>query len=213
MESPVRGGRRYFTFRRIALAHKLPGQVLRFTKGRGYWLFGKIRRPKQITMFDATNVSQIPSNAVAVAGYVNGHWPTFDQLHTSFPHSHRLSIAVSVAADAECLDVEQGDATPDQAPAWVKRQIANGVKRPVVYTSVSQAARVMSALERAGIPRSQFRLWTAHYTFKPHRCTKKCGFGMTGTADATQYTDRALGRTLDASLVSPTFFPPDAPAV
>lgn len=196
---------RFFTFRRDALRHRLAGQKLRFTRGKGYWLFGKPRR-KSITMFDSITPAQIPANAAAVAGYVNGHWPTFPGLAESHPHAHRLSIAVTAHADAECLDVEQGDATIDQAPMWVKRQHARGIARPVVYTSVSMAARLMETLARAGIPRTAYRLWTAHYTFRPHRCDKSCGFGMTGSADATQYSDHALGRNLDASLCSPTFF-------
>jgi hypothetical protein len=205
---------RFFTFRKDALRAKQPGQKLRFTRGLGYWLSGKILRRKvrkPFTMFDSVSISQIPRDAKAVAGYVSGHWPTFESLVKGWPHAHHLSIATSVAHDAETLDVEPGDATIDQAAAWVKRQMQRGVHRPVVYTSVSMAARLMEALARAGIPRSAYRLWTAHYTFKPHLCTKKCGFGMSGTADATQYTDKALGRNLDASLVQPTFF--DGPAV
>ena len=201
---------RFFTFRRDALRRRQPGQKLRFTRGKGYWLFGRLRRKRDIAMFDSVDVSRIPRNAPAVAGYVNGHWPTFPQLRTSFPHAHRLSIAVSVAADADCLDVERGDATIDQAAAWVKRQHARGVHRPVVYTSVSQASRLMEALARAGIPRTAYRLWTAHYNYRPHRCTRKCGYGMSGKADATQFSNHP-GRNLDESRVSPTFF--DGPAV
>lgn len=206
---------RYFTYKRAALKAKRLGQKLRFRKGRGYWLSGKIRRkpkPQPITMYDSIDVAQIPRDAVAAAGYVNGRWPTFSRLG---PHKHRLSIAVSASANAECLDVEKGDATISQAPAWVKRQLKRGVKRPVVYTSVSRAPALLRALSDAGIRVKrakirrwlgpQIRLWTAHYTFHPHICSKECGFGDI-TADATQYHDHALGKNLDASLVSPTFF-------
>lgn len=172
----------------------------------------KLRKPKStpvpqpITMYDSVNVSVIPAHAAAVAGYVNGFWPTFASLAQSHPNAHRLSIAVSASADAECLDIEKGDATPDQAPAWVKRQLQRGVKRPVVYASASQVPAVLSALRAGGIKRKQIRLWTAHYTNKPHRCNALCGLGVFERADATQYTDHALGRNLDASICSPTFF-------
>lgn len=196
---------RYFTFRKAALAHRLAGQVLRFTAGKGYWLFGK-PRAKQITMYDSIDPGQIPANAAAVAGYVGGHWPTFGTLIAEWPaKTHKLSIAVNAHEDAECLDVERGDATIDQTPEWVRRQLGRGVKRPVVYTSVSEAAMLLRALERAGINRNQIRLWTAHYTFKPHRCSASCGFGSF-QADATQYSDHALGKNLDASLCAPGFF-------
>lgn len=166
----------------------------------------RARHVNPITMYDSVDTAQIPVHAAAVAGYVNGRWPTFRTLERDFPHAHRLSIAVTAGADAETLDVEKYDARPEQAPAWVRRQLKRGVKRPVVYTSVSQAPRLLAELKKAGIKRRQFRLWTAHYTHKPHRCSRKCGFGFNDVADATQYTDRALQRTLDASVVSPHFF-------
>lgn len=196
---------KFYTFKKVALAHKAVWQKLKFLAGKGYFLIG--RRPKQITMYDSVDLRQIPSGAAAVAGYVGGHWPTFGTLAAEWPNStHKLSIAVNASEDAECLDVERGDASIDQAAAWVKRQHARGIKKPVVYTSVSQASLLLRALGRAGITRSQVRLWTAHYTFKAHRCSAVCGFGFASRADATQYTDHALGRNLDASLCSPTFF-------
>jgi hypothetical protein len=60
------------------------------------------------------SASAIPKTAEAVAGYVGGHWPTYNQLVKDFPHAHKLSIAVFASEDADCLDIEKGDATPDQ---------------------------------------------------------------------------------------------------
>jgi hypothetical protein len=159
-----------------------------------------------LMMYDSVTVGEIPRSATAVAGYVNGHFVTFPSLEQRFPSAHRMSIAVSSAADAECLDVEPGDATNEVAPAWVKRQIQRGVKRPVIYTSLSNAASLLHALAGAGIKRGDIRLWTAHYTFKPHRCTPACGFGFNTTADATQWTNHSLGRNLDESLCDDSFF-------
>lgn len=198
---------KFYTFKKVALKVKAPWQKLRFKAGKGYWLSGvRPKRKNPITMYDSVTVSEIPSTASAVAGYVNGRYKTFPKLVKDFPHAHKLSIAVSSAADAECLDVEQGDATNDVAAAWVKRQEARGVKRPVVYTSVSNAPSLLRVLDKAGVKRSDIRLWTAHYTFKSHLCNSKCWPGFTGKADATQWTDKALGRNLDASICSPGFF-------
>lgn len=164
-------------------------------------------RPQPITMFDSINVTQIPLSAAAVAGYVGGNWPTFSKLAALFPHAHRLSIAVNAGEDADCLDVENGDATPEQAPDWVKRQLARGVKRPCIYCSISVAPTVLDLLAKAGIQRNAIRLWTAHYTYKPHRCSfPLCGYNCGGEADATQWSDKALGRDLDASVCVPDFF-------
>lgn len=156
-------------------------------------------------MYDSVTVPAIPADAIAVAGYVNGSWPTFPQLVRSHPHALRLSIAVSAHADADCLDVEQGDAIVAQAPAWVHRQLARGAHRPVLYTSVANARALLEVLAAAGIRRRHIRLWTAHYTDRPHRCGPACGFGLATTADATQYTCTALGRNLDASLCAWSF--------
>lgn len=158
------------------------------------------------TMFDAVNITAIPKDAYAVAGYVNGHWPTFAQLETAFPQAKRLSIAVTAEADADCLDIEPGDATNALAPAWFRRQKARGVALPVFYTSLSNVKALVGVLAAAGIKRDQYRLWTAHYTFTAHLCSASCGYGMPTYADATQYTDKALGRSLDASFLSTGFF-------
>ena len=173
--------------------------------------FGKVKvvpivpAPVEFVMYDSITVSQIPRGARAVAGYVGGMWPTFPQLQHDFPNARHLSVAVSAFEDADCLDVEQGDASPQQAPAWVRRQIARGVKRPAVYCAISSAPTVLACLRRAGIRRGQVRLWTAHYTDRPHRCSPFCRFGMWTRADATQFTPRSLGRNLDASLCAPDF--------
>lgn len=198
---------RYFTFRKAALAHKLRGQVLRFTGGKGYWLFGKPKpAPTPSVMYDDVNLALIPKGAQAVAGYVGGRWPTFSKLRAMFPGARkRVSVAINASEDADILDIENGDATNDQAAAWFKRQ-HTPANRPGFYTSVSNVAALAKVLSRAGIPRAAYKLWTAHYTDTPHLCGPKCYAGMPTTADATQYTDHALGRSLDASVVTPAFF-------
>lgn len=153
-------------------------------------------------MYDSVTASEIPSTAQAAAGYVGGNWPTAHLLAGKFPHV--LTIAVNAGEDAECLDIENGDATPAQAVAWVRRQLARGVKRPAVYCSLWLAWGVWLRLKVARIKRGQVRIFTAHYTYKPHRCGPLCG--LPTRADATQFTDHALGRNLDASLCAPDFF-------
>lgn len=158
-----------------------------------------------LTMYDSINVAAIPKDAKAVAGYVGGHWPTYPTLLKQFPHAHVLSIAVASTQDAMCLDVEQGDATNETAKRWMKRQLSRMSGKPVLYTSISNARALIAAMDSIGVHRSQYKLWSAHYTHKPHICDKNCGFGNV-QADATQYTNHALGRTLDASLCSDSFF-------
>lgn len=164
-------------------------------------------------MYDSITLDAIPADTPAVAGYVNGHWPTYNETVRRWPGAKHLSIAVTANADAECLDVETGDATIGQAAAWVKRQQARGVWRPVVYTSLSNAAALLASLNASGISRSDIRLWTAHYCVprKEHLCSPSCGAGMPTTADATQWDDRAQSRNLDQSITADGFWAPDQP--
>lgn len=174
-----------------------------------------------LTMYDSIDVRAIPADAAAVAGYVGGHWPTFPQLLKTHPHAHHLSIAVTAAEDADVLDIERGDATPDQAGAWAKRQHDRGVSRPCLYASVSSMPAVLANLTAHGILREHVRLWTAHYTGRPHLCSSVCGFGFRDHADATQYVNHGQhGENVDLSLCADDFFtpgpswktPPPAPA-
>jgi len=162
--------------------------------------------PGPVVMFDSVTVNQIPKNAPAVAGYVGGNWPTYPTLVRNFPKAHKLSIAVNAGQNAECLDCEPGDANPAQVAAWVKRQQQRGIKRPVIYASVSSMQDVVARLSQAGIARSSVRLWSAHYTHKQHICGPGCGFGLKARVDATQWTDRSQGRNLDESLCNGGFF-------
>jgi hypothetical protein len=160
-----------------------------------------------IAMYDSVTVEAVPENPQAVAGYVDGWWPTYDPLVSRFPYAKHLSIAVHATDDAECLDIEQGDATPLQTPEWVRRQHARGIERPVVYCDLATAPEVLGVLERGGIGRAAVRLWTAHYNDRSHLCSPGCGLGLSTHADATQFTSRALSRNLDESLCADAFFP------
>lgn len=152
---------------------------------------------RKVLMYDSTDVGEIPNNAKAVAGYVGGRWPTFRELLRKFRHAYHISIAISAAENAECLDIENGDAIPQEAPGWVRRQKSRGIRRPILYANLSTMPAVILYLKRAGIALSEVRLWVAHYTGTPHIPE---GF------DACQFEDNALGRNLDASLCNGDFF-------
>lgn len=168
-----------------------------------------------LIMYDSIYVASIPADAAAAAGYVDGTWPTILELKAKLPHAHILSIAAFAVDDADCLDVEQFDATPAEAPGWVKRQQGRGIYRPAVYASVSNVPAVLTALRAAGISRSEVRIWSAHYTGVTHICgPSTCAFpGLTINCDGTQFTDASHGLPLDASLLLADFFdgPPKPP--
>lgn len=155
-------------------------------------------------MYDSVTVNEIPSDATAVAGYVDGNFRTWSQL--SRFKANKLSIAVSHTTDAAALDCEPGDVPPSEVAAWVKRQLAHGQYRPVVYASRDTFPEILPLLTANGIKRTQYRIWSAHYSHL-HICgSLSCGASF--EADATQWTDRALGRNLDESVLRDDFFPP-----
>lgn len=159
-----------------------------------------------LTMFDSIDVSQLPAGSgYAYAGYVDGHWPTYSAVKAKFPNAHVLSITV-FGNNASCADVEAGDMTNASVYDWFKRQVANKVFRPVVYTSVSNMNPMVATMTANGFARSSYRLWSAHYGAGMHICgPATCR--LTSTAcDGTQWTDNALGRNLDQSVLNDNFF-------
>jgi hypothetical protein len=157
-------------------------------------------------MFDDTNVSLMPT-AAAEAGYVGGRWPTYNELKAKFPNARLLGIAVTASEDAECLDVENGDATIAQIYGWFKRQQARKVYRPVIYSSVSQMNAIHATMTANGFARSEYRLWSAHYGAGQHICGPSSCKLTSVACDGTQWTSTAMGKSLDESLLSADFFP------
>lgn len=165
----------------------------------------RLRKGGPTVMYDSVDVSRIPADAPAVAGYVNGIFTTWPDILRKFPHARKLSIAVTSAANADCLDIEPGNATPANAVAWYRRQRQRGVKRPVMYANVSTMPLVLNVLRNAGIGREAVRVWTAHYGRGEHLCGPKCGFGMPTVADGTQWIERH-DLNLDINVLQPDFF-------
>jgi len=160
-----------------------------------------------ITMYDSVSLSQVPADAQAVACYVDGKFANEAEARRRFPHAHILTIAVFAQHDAMALDIETGDASPAQAAAWYLRQKARGVTRPCLYASAFvMDTEVIPAIVAAQIHPAEVRLWSAHYTHAPHVCGPSSCRELGITADGTQWTDRAHGRTLDQSLLAGDFF-------
>ena len=155
-------------------------------------------------MFDDVDVNLLPANADAYAGYLDGHYANFAQVKAAHPATHLVGIVTRASDDGEALDVEPGDATIPQAPGWVRRQHARGAARPIVYISAGNAQQLIGTLAGARISRPAYRLWTAHYGHGQHICgPQACGYPQ---ADATQFTSKALGKSLDESEVADDFF-------
>lgn len=159
------------------------------------------RRKLPRVMFDDTSVDLIPRLARAVAGYTGGSWPTFSTLLACFPHARKVSIAINSIGRGRILDVEPGDATAAEAWAWWESHPdAKGF-----YTSQSNLGALVNALAAHGLVPKDYALWSAHYDGTRHICgPKTCGAPV--EVDATQWTDRANDRSLDESVVLPSFW-------
>ena len=155
-------------------------------------------------MFDDVDVNLLPANAYAYAGYLDGSYANFARVKAGHPQAHLVGIVTRASDDGDALDVEPGDAAIPQAPGWVGRQHARGAARPIVYVSAGNAQQMTGTLAGAGISRPAYRLWAAHYGSGTHICgPNTCGYPQ---ADATQFTSKALGESLDESLVADDFF-------
>lgn len=161
-----------------------------------------------LVMYDNVEVSLFVPGGDAYAGYVNGLYANISAVraYAKAQGAQVVDISVFASGDATCLDVEPGNATPAQAPGWVKRQIARGIRRPIVYSSASQMDTVLRYLRGAGISRGQVRLWSAHYGAGRHICgPATCGM-VSVACEGTQWTDRSHGRSLDESALADNFF-------
>jgi hypothetical protein len=168
-------------------------------------------------MYDSIENGQFPPGAAAYAAYVDGglgNQPNYDWVVRAFPQARHLSIALFADHDAECLDVESGAASPSDIPGWRERQVRRGIARPVIYANAyTMQTSVLAVLSSAGIARASVRLWTAHYSGQAHICGPRSCEALSIPADATQWSNNALGRVLDQSLLLDNFFgTPAAPA-
>ncbi|HKT82753.1 MAG TPA: hypothetical protein VJQ84_02835 [Solirubrobacterales bacterium] len=157
----------------------------------------------------------------AVAAYGNGKYANFKAAKKEFPDSHVLEIDVTGEGIGNVGDFELGDIPYSKAGSWAKGRLAAGVHRPVIYFSASRWGEIMQSLKAAGVSRKDVRIWTAHYTGKEHVCSSKCGFGIAGKADATQWGSPPpigklpapyAGRNVDVSKTAPSFFAGEAAA-
>ncbi len=163
-----------------------------------------------ILMFDDVLVADLPS-ADAYAAYIDGIFENLAQLRARFPAARILTIAVKSTDVADCLDIESGDATNAEAAAWFKLVLAHGVTKPCFYTSASNVDLLVDELDRAGIGRSSYRIWSAHYGMGSHICGPSSCRACNNTCDATQFLQGISGQTADESVCQETFFTPVVP--
>jgi hypothetical protein len=105
------------------------------------------------TMYDSTTAGDCPSDGDLYAGYVDGVFADFGDMVRLHPGKRYVRISVSAfGGPADMLDVENEDATPEQAPGWVNRMRASDVLLPAIYCNRGNEDEVAAALEGAHIP-------------------------------------------------------------
>jgi LysM repeat protein len=133
------------------------------------------------TMYDAVNASAIPASAGYVAGYVDGpvsHWTSIDW--DRFQNARLLTITVTGAtANADVIDVENGDASVQTAIDWITRY-----PNRIIYINKSTFEANQTALSAIA---DKCRFWIADWTNIPH---------LYPGSIATQWTSGTIDQSL-----------------
>lgn len=145
-------------------------------------------------MFDSTTPQAIPSNAEIVAGYVDGAFRWHNSAWDRFPHAKQVRITVTANhSRGNCLDVEKGDATPAQAPGWIRARQAAGIRYVTIYCNRS----TLPAVDRACHGLSYYR-WVATLDGTLHIP----GFTPLERPAAVQFANSTMaGANVDVSIV------------
>lgn len=118
-------------------------------------------------MYDAVTATNIPADAQMVAGYIDRiqlrPWSAADWAR--FPNAVKVTIVKKASTnDGHVLDVEPGDATPAEAPGWVRMRRAAGAD-PTVYCNTSTWPSVRAAFRSANTAEPHY--WLARYDGNP----------------------------------------------
>jgi len=161
-------------------------------------------------MYDSVNINSLPAGNI-YAGYVGGLYPTYEQLVQKFPGKRIVSIAINASESAQVLDIETGDATNQQAVAWVQAMRKAGRKRPTIYTFEANFAAVKAEFTAAHVELPDF--WIASWTATPQVIpgTVAVQWFTNADYDESQITDQYWPDTAPAPAPKPTPNPTPKP--
>lgn len=113
--------------------------------------------------YDSTDPNAIPADAELVLQYIDGaNRAVVDAWSAAavgrFAAARKVRVACLASTnDGHMLDVEQGNATPEQAPGWVRMRRAAGTA-PTVYVNLSNWGAVRQAFASQGIAEPHYLL-------------------------------------------------------
>jgi hypothetical protein len=150
--------------------------------------------PQPYTIYDSVTPSALPSSSQAVAVYADGNYAAAP---SQVGHRGLVLWIDTSASDThgDVLDVEPGDATPQQAATWVQQKLdASPNSTAIVYTMKSDWGAVQAAVNNLPwwMP-SHTRYWIADPTGVPH---------LVPGSQATQWY---WGQNYDMTMAAPNF--------
>jgi peptidoglycan hydrolase-like protein with peptidoglycan-binding domain len=160
---------------------------------------------------DSVGVNSLEAGLPVYAGYAYGPFDNWNALVARFGKTAKLISISPVVESSErvaCLDVEPGNATPADAPAFYRLGKAGIVNKPTIYCSAGDTSAVVDALGNAGINRASYYIWSAHWIGKHICAPSTCGYPQ---ADGTQYDSN---NAFDSDIFTASMFgatPPPPP--
>ena len=121
-----------------------------------------------VYMYDGINslapgIAREFPNATRVAGYDNGRYAWTQADWNLFPHADHIHISVTADANTgDVLDVETGDATPDQTHGWISMRKSAGLFRPTIYCSLDTVQAVRNGTLEYLLGKD-YDIWVAMY--------------------------------------------------
>jgi Putative peptidoglycan binding domain len=152
-------------------------------------------------MEDDVTTADFTPGCAAYAGYSAGSFSNMTAVRayaaTQNARSFAYSGFVTDLAGADAIDMEPGLASIASAAIAYRAGIR------YFYCSAGSVSAAIGNLGGAGIARSSYKIISAHYSGE-HICgPSTCGYPQ---ADATQWTDAYLGRSLDCTVFDATFW-------
>lgn len=119
------------------------------------------------TMYDAVtarNIAKKDPRPAMVAGYIDriklAPWTAADW--AMFPDARKVTIVKKASTrDGHVLDVEPGDATPEQAPGWAAQRRRDGFAYPTIYCNRSTWPKVKQAFAAQNVAPPLYWIATA----------------------------------------------------
>ena len=148
-------------------------------------------------------------SAALVLGYVDGQWPTYDELRRNYADSstHVLSVTVAGKAGADFADCEKGNIQPPQVAQWAKSELKAG-RKPGIYGSKDFLDACRVELGKVRVRPSLVNWFLADYIqVAPQLSEVKWPRSVPSGYVGWQFADSipVNGHTIDCSIVNRNF--------